>query len=283
MKWWNTSLTAVAVLMLLSTGCTQQSPRTARPQTQNRAQSSTVRAIDEAHTLTGVPRHQGYCSAVLPTNWVFVPGHDGSNVEAYMPSRDAYAGWIIRAINPAMRPYYGDMYGPPDAANRNLVQTVTHMPVTYTSAPKQTPYFMIQEFQSGPYSGAILYHVFPAPLGSAPGSYILSTYVAYSAQNRKDLFKMAEGVMTTLRCTTQLHAPQPGPSDRRPGSSGSQNDEFKDYNAQTGTQWAHSPSTGKNYLLDATTDWNQNGPDGPGYYRKTGSNSYEKLENGWGQ
>ena len=73
------------------------------------------------------------------------------------------------------------------------------------------------------------------------------------------------------------------PGDRpKPGSASSKRSrgDLADYNAQLGTQWAHSPSTGQHYLLDNATQWNANGPDGPGYYRPAG-NSYEKLEVGW--
>lgn len=64
------------------------------------------------------------------------------------------------------------------------------------------------------------------------------------------------------------------------GKARGEDDSLKDYNAQLGTQWAHSPSTGRRFLLDHARDWNDNGPQGPGYYVKSG-NSYEKLENGW--
>jgi hypothetical protein len=71
------------------------------------------------------------------------------------------------------------------------------------------------------------------------------------------------------------------PPPSRAGSRGAsaESDKLKDYNVQLGTQWAHS-STGRHYLLDHATQWNDTGPDGPGYYIKSG-NSYEKLTPGW--
>jgi hypothetical protein len=86
-------------------------------------------------------------------------------------------------------------------------------------------------------------------------------------------------------CQTQLRPSEPTGKLPRPGDVGGKSnnadDSMKDYNVQLGTQWAHSGSTGEHYLLDYATQWNDNGPDGPGYYRSTGANSYEKLENGW--
>jgi hypothetical protein len=85
-----------------------------------------------------------------------------------------------------------------------------------------------------------------------------------------------------MQCTTQFVAPKPGeiplprPGDAFDKRRGSETSDLSGYNVQLGTQYAHSPSTGQNFLLDRATEWNDHGPDGPGYYRTVG-NSTEKL------
>ena len=50
------------------------------------------------------------------------------------------------------------------------------------------------------------------------------------------------------------------------------------YNAQLGTGWVHD-SLGRNYNVDVTSDYDANGPDGPGYYGIVGG-TREKLQPG---
>ncbi len=52
------------------------------------------------------------------------------------------------------------------------------------------------------------------------------------------------------------------------------------YQKELGSQYAHSPTTGENFLMDAATQWMENGTQGPGYYRTTGGGDYEKLKLG---
>jgi hypothetical protein len=56
-------------------------------------------------------------------------------------------------------------------------------------------------------------------------------------------------------------------------------DDSSTYNAQLGTEYVHSPSTGENFLVDPNTSYNETGPQGPGYYQGVGTD-YEKLELG---
>ncbi len=42
----------------------------------------------------------------------------------------------------------------------------------------------------------------------------------------------------------------------------------------------HHPSTGQNYWVSPSRDWNENGPQGPGYYTSIG-NDTKLLESGY--
>lgn len=269
----------------------QQPSPAAKTQAVTQAKTKRLRAVKEERAAAVFER-QGFCSAVVPNKWMLVSAPDGSNVEAYTAGHEAYAGWAIRALNPAMRSTRGDMFGPPDASNLALVQAATHMPATYTSAARQTPNFISRDFVSGNYAGTVLYRVLPAPYGSAPGSYILSTYVAYGRGGRKhkryffrrkdDSLKTAQAVLGTLSCTSALGSTSSEPPAK--GKAGlSEREELQGFAATTGKQWMHSPSTGKAYLVDAKADFTANGPDGPGYYRKEMKKKYEKLQSGWQQ
>ena len=48
-----------------------------------------------------------------------------------------------------------------------------------------------------------------------------------------------------------------------------------------GYENVYSPSTGEHFEASQSL-YNETGPDGPGYYRSTGTNSYEKMERGFG-
>jgi hypothetical protein len=82
-------------------------------------------------------------------------------------------------------------------------------------------------------------------------------------------------VALTIRCTVQL---QVSPGYAGSGSPRASREEST-YNQQLGTEYAHDPVTGENFLMSHAGDYMQNGPQGPGYYRQVG-NDYRKLEPG---
>jgi hypothetical protein len=94
--------------------------------------------------------------------------------------------------------------------------------------------------------------------------------------------------MISITCNTQLrpvpNTPPPGGPRSTPGGSkgpaGNDEDAMQDYNAQLGSQWATSPTTGEKYLLDYATQWSASGPEGPGYYINGGSGPV-RLRTGW--
>jgi hypothetical protein len=157
-------------------------------------------------------------------------------------------------------------------------------PYQFTSGPIQIGAgFIAQELASAQHRGMIVYRLYPAPPMSARGSYIISLRVALapsSAGNRA--LNTAVGVAAATQCTTQFIAPKngdipiPRPGDAFDRKRGGESGDLTSYNVQLGSQYAHSPSTGQNYLLDRASQYDSNGPDGPGYYRRSG-NSYEKL------
>jgi hypothetical protein len=252
-------------------------------QGKSRQQQPGALRLAGANTVQGSVRQMGHCQALLPPGWTLHPGQDGSTADLAGENGRAHAAWGIRGVNPAMRAYYGDLYGPPEVAVLATVSAATQSQARYTGAAKSVGSFNSRSFQTGQSVGDALYRVYPGPL---PGQYILSLYLSWVDRRSAHLLPTAQAVMASISCRTQLRPPRGGglPGGNRGGSdrggeSGDKGD-LEGYNAQTGQQWAHSPTTGEHYLLDYATQWNETGPEGAGYYRQAG-NTYEKLDLGW--
>ncbi|MEI6669591.1 MAG: hypothetical protein WCP29_15695 [Acidobacteriota bacterium] len=235
-----------------------------------------LRMVDPATAVHGSPQRQGHCSAMLPQGWTMRAGQYGDTADIDGAGGRAHAAWGIRGINTAMRGYYGDMFGPPAEATLATASTVIRAPARYTSEPTTVVgYFTARAFEAGNVVGTSLHHAYAGP---APGQYILTVFLAWADRSAANQLPTAQAVMISIDCQTQLRPPPPSSPGGGPGGR-SENGSMKDYNVQLGSQWAHS-ATGQHYPLDYATQWNDNGPDGPGYYIKSG-NSYEKLTPGW--
>ena len=237
-----------------------------------------LHVVDQQTAMPGTPQRQGNCSAMLPPGWGFVSvGQYGDTADVAGAGGRAHAAWGIRGVNTAMRAYYGDMFGPPEAATLATASAVVQAPARYAGAPATVAgYFIARPFEAGNVVGTTLFHAYDGP---APGQYVLSSFIAWVDRGAVSLLPTAQAVMASIHCQTQLRPVEMSTPTARPTSRrSSESDALKDYNVQLGTQWAHS-STGRSYLLDRATQWNDNGPDGPGYYIKSG-NSYEKLTPG---
>jgi hypothetical protein len=219
---------------------------------------------------------QGPCRAAVPAGWQLTPGQYGQTADVFGPN-GAYAGWGIVAVNPAMRQYYGEFYGPPDAHTVALLSQMLKARAQFTSTKNIGGFFTAHEFRAGNKAGIVLYHVYPA----AMGQYIISEYFAWAPQGNAAMLSLAEAVMTSLQCTSSVRpppastfTPHSGVPDRKKSSGSTEEDDLKDYNSILGTQWAHD-STGTLYYLDAAKQWSETGPDGPGYYAGTGVNRHK--------
>jgi hypothetical protein len=104
---------------------------------------------------------------------------------------------------------------------------------------------------------------------------------------------VAGAVATSIRCAQQLRPPPPPPPSYwqggdKPAATGAStkcqvwspncndSDFAGSYNQQLGTGYVHS-ETCDNYIADPDKDKWENGPDGPGYYKKVGNNAIKLL------
>jgi hypothetical protein len=238
----------------------------------------------------GIPlsvKQTEHCSAFAPGDWSLTANPQASAVDANSGDHSMYAGWGGFAVNRAMQQYYGPLYGDPETSIRtvlNMIVTAMGDPggVSYSSAPEPfLGYFSLRRVESAQYAGLVFYHVYP---GAGPQFYVESIYMALAHKRLGPAgVRTAAGVAVSLRCQTQLipvrFDPPASTGKRAARTACGTGGNLRGYNKELGTQYAHSPSTGQNFLFDPATDWRENGPEGPGYYRSAG-NSFEKLELG---
>jgi hypothetical protein len=246
------------------------------------------RATGQAKGIPLGVKQTQYCSAFAPSDWSFTSNPQASAADAYSGDRSSYAGWGGLAVNRSMQQYYGDLYGDPETSIRTIAGVAVKglgdpSEVRYTSGPEPfLNYFTLRRLESAQFAGLVFYRVYPGP---GPGMYVESVYLAFSHKRLgSGGVGLAAGVAVSLRCQTQLvpvrfDPPSRGSGKRSPRAGCGSGGNLRGYNKELGTQYAHSPSTGQNFLLDPSTDWQENGPQGPGYYRGAG-NSTEKLELG---
>jgi hypothetical protein len=238
----------------------------------------------------GVPlavAQSGHCSAYVPAGWTLRSHPQGAATDLVSGDRRAYAGWGVRQVNRAMQPFYGALHGDPDTAAAHLAGQIlqAHLgdgePPRYTGAPQAfLGYFTLRRFETARSRGLVFYRAYP---GLTPQEYVASSYFAIADKSLGSAGLMvASGVATSIRCQTQLVPRRdPGPPQRTGGRRAGCGGEgaLRGYNKELGHQSAHSSSTGENFLLDAATQWQENGPQGAGYYKQNG-NFQEKLELG---
>jgi hypothetical protein len=231
-------------------------------------------------------KQSGQCSAYVPPDWSIQSNPQASAADLVSGDRRAYAGWGVRYVNQAMEPYYGPLHADPERAAAYLAEQVLKNVLgdagnlRYTSAPQPfLGYFTLRRFETARSHGLVFYRSYP---GMTAQEYVGSSYFAIADKSLGAAGLMvASGVATSIRCHTRL-MPQrdPGAGGGRGGKRAGCGGEgsLRGYNKELGHQYAHS-STGENFLLDHATQWQENGPQGAGYYKQNG-NFQEKLELG---
>jgi hypothetical protein len=203
--------------------------------------------------------------------------------------RSALASYAGVAINAGQ---VQGLYGPQFTTPENFVQyaggiLTGQQSAQFTPGPRFGAY-QTGQLQSGPYHGYVLYYTFH--LDADPGGYGIIMRFAL-AQGDRHAVGTAGSVAAATRCSA-IVIPQPiGNTTNRGAAHGagtskscadSGNCDDADlagtYNAQLGTGWVHD-SLGRNFNVDTTTDYDDNGPDGPGYYVWVGG-TREKAQPG---
>ncbi len=227
----------------------------------------------------GVPleiKQSNHCRALAPRDWLIQGDPQGRGVDLGTLDRAMYAGWSIPPVGLGLN--IPGTWGDPETATINLIAGVI-LPnlgdtggARYTSSPQPfLGYFMLRLWESTKYTGLVFNKVYPM----SQQAYLNSVYTALTLKGlRRTRGYVAAGVALSIRCVVQIAPPASGQGSRQ-----GEGNLCAAYNRQLGVEFAHSPSTGENFMQNPSTDWNQNGPQGPGYYRRVG-NTHEKLAAG---
>jgi len=244
-------------------------------------------AGDEAVPLQ--PLQSGQCRSFAPAGWMVVDTNpNGTVFTAATGDHSSIASYGGLAVNSGQaQGVYGPQFTSPEALVQFSVQVLTNQSAQLTPGPNFGA-FQTAQIQAGPYHGYALYYRFY--LAPDPGGYGLIMRIALAQGDRKAV-GIAGGVAAATRCQA-IVIPQPIGNDtdrgaaHGAGASKSCEDQGNcddgdlagTYNAQLGTGWVHD-SLGRNYNVDVTTDYDDNGPDGPGYYAMV-DGTREKLQGG---
>jgi hypothetical protein len=223
----------------------------------------------------------GNCSAVAPANWIIYGSRrEGDALDIIAPDRSMTANYLILGIAGIATQINPNLYATPEIYLRHYISFGGKLPVSYGQPIRDDfgytwlPYETDPNNPRGGAMGVVFYRVWPIA-GNPPG-YIL---LFRQAQTMKQIWKsqgaQAIAVALSIRCTVQLR-----PSGGTGGRDRTDDDKVESsYNQQLGMEYAHDAATGENYWVSPSTDWQNDGPEGPGYYKRSG-NDLRKLSPG---
>ncbi len=216
-------------------------------------------------------------------------------------------GWAVIAENPQRVSFGADMLSGDGkaAASYAIFGTGNMAPMRGFETPDRAVAFNLSRFgqlraQFGerrqidrnvftlPYrtaetQGMAYYQVIPAQ----QGGWMVVLRTAYTALGFWDRRGAeASAVARSLRCNVPSMPPAPDPPSLnskpkpKPGQEEGESDSL--YNQWLDKEYFHNPTTGENFWVSPSSDYQQTGPQGPGYYAQHG-NDIIKLQSGYAQ
>ncbi|MBZ5636769.1 MAG: PDZ domain-containing protein [Acidobacteriia bacterium] len=223
------------------------------------------------------------CYAVAPADW-FIYGHrrEGDAVDIGAPDGSA-ASWFSLGVAGVAIKFYPQYATPETYLHYTLTDRAQghNWHITYGQPMRDDLGYIWQPYEKDdtvpPFKGVVIYRVFPAP--GDPLGYVLISRMIQTPKQTWEL-KGAQALLVglSIRCNVQL---RPSPDSAGRGRSDEDKEEST-YNQQLGTEYAHNPETGDMYWMNRASDWHETGPDGPGYYIRSG-NELKKLDPGLGR
>lgn len=220
----------------------------------------------------------GPCKTFAPEGWKITDQNkDGTVLTVTSADGGLTGAYGALAVNAGqVQGLYGPQYRTPETIGAYVIKALINEDPQMAATSETVGSYQATRFTSASHSGYYLAYRFPVP--ADPGGYGLIMRIAIGHAGDDHSVGVAGAAAAAIRCTASLH-PSEGPvyhapSDTAHGAAstgGSDTDMAGTYNAQLGTGWVHDAGTGQNYNVDVTTDWNENGPDGPGYYKPNGT------------
>jgi hypothetical protein len=222
-----------------------------------------------------------YCSAMGPPGWAVIaenPQRSAFGADFASADAMAYAGY---AIFPA-----GQIAGPgfetPDRAVAASLSGFGTVQVRFGQTRQLGQNVFLLEYITPTNHGVAFYQVIPAGYGS----YMVVMRMGGTSTGPGMWEQRAEEAMAvarSLRCQVPMvpAGPDPPELNSKPAShAGNDSDESDTlYNRWLEREYYHNSETGENYWVSPSEDYQNTGPDGPGYYAKYG-NSIIKLTPG---
>ncbi len=225
------------------------------------------------------PFHGQYCSSFGPRGWaVTAENPQQFSFGADFLSADGKAG-AGYSIFPAgnLNPTPG--FQSPDAAVAATLSLMGYQKVTFGQKMQLATNVYAVPFRLPASEGVAFYQVMPVPGGAMVALRTATTLTGNWAARGAE----ASAVARSLHCNVPYVPPAPDPPSLNAKRSGSQSGEGdSQYNRWLEKEYYHNPQTGENYWVSPTSDWEQNGPEGPGYYSRNG-NDVTKLQPGYSQ
>jgi hypothetical protein len=215
------------------------------------------------------------CYAIAPANWViYGERREGDALDIGALAEGIGAGWWAHGVPGPLAMSDPYRFGTPEASIHTDLSGQRfgrNDPISYGQPVRDRFGYTWLPYESPTYKGVVIYQVWPVP--GDPYGYVV---VQRMATARKPLWErqgaVAIAVALSIRCAVQVR-----PSDEGGRTGRTDDDEIEStYNQQLGMEYAHDPATGENYWMNHGTDWRENGPEGPGYYKQSG-NELRKL------
>ncbi|MBV9988300.1 MAG: hypothetical protein JO301_11505 [Chitinophagaceae bacterium] len=234
------------------------------------------------------PRTVGNCSQMVPVGWQANSNKEGNALDLWDNNKTMYAGYAILPVNTSMALFYDkELYNKDPARSVLRIMGVITANQFGDNAPHYTEEineqingYQLRSFESNNCKGVVLYRVFKGD--GFNYSYIEAMRMAVT---RKDVWdqkgELVAGIAFKIMCNVQYiqhEAPSfPRSSSLKTSTTKTKKDDYG-YNPQRGTEECHNPRTGENHIVTPEM-WSNTGPDGPGYYKKSG-NEYIKMAPG---
>jgi hypothetical protein len=224
-----------------------------------------------------------HCTAIAPGAWAFTgenPAGNAFGADIARQDGSALASYFLVGITADLRtsPVYGRWYATPQQAVMATLTQLGRVHVQCGAAAMPVPGLQLMSCRTPQHEGIALWQSYPM---AGNGFVIVIRTAATTIGGWERNGELASAVSRSIRCNVPLRPSSAdftsGPSGTRKPSRGGEGD--SQYSRWTGMEHYHDSRTGQNYWVSSSRDWNESGPQGPGYYARIGG-ELRKLEPG---
>ena len=247
------------------------------------AASAVATAAPHAQPMAVTGFRGQYCMSMGPRGWAVIaenPQRVSFGADMLSGDGKAAAGYAIFGTG-TMAPMRG--FETPDRAVAFNLSHFGQMRAEFGERKQIDRNVFTVPYRTTETQGMAYYQVIPAQAG---GSMVVlrTAYTALGFWDRRGA--EAAAVARSLRCNVPSMPPAPDPPSLnskpkpKPGQEEGESDSL--YNQWLDKEYYHNPESGENFWVSPSSDYQQTGPQGPGYYAQHG-NDIIKLQSGYAQ